>query len=150
MGSHMKRSIFDEQTNQALKKWHRAVRKRHKKESPFRSPTLSPSSTPLTSPSSSPAHLLHHYLDSQTRYFSDKEIESPVWRKGTSNFTKRDNLDAEIDSSRIINLMPDFNHSVVEIKPAELSQNVEEEDRDEDFTFVKPSTDFKDKSQDLP
>ena len=29
MGSHMKKSIFDEQTSKSLKKWHMAVKKKH-------------------------------------------------------------------------------------------------------------------------
>lgn len=32
MGSRMKKSIFDEQTSKALKKWHNAVKKRKKEE----------------------------------------------------------------------------------------------------------------------
>ncbi|XP_028549290.1 MLO-like protein 9 isoform X3 [Dendrobium catenatum] len=157
MGSHMKRSIFDEQTNQALKRWHQAVRKRHKKGSSSRSPTISATSTPLTSPSSSPIHLLHRYIDTgysdmmQTRYYSDKEIESPVMKKRAKNFTIEDNLYAEIDSITATNQMPEIiKHSVVEINAAELCQQGEEEQRDEEFSFVKPSTDSKEQSQDLP
>ncbi|RVX21132.1 MLO-like protein 8 [Vitis vinifera] len=38
MGSNMKRSVFDEQTSKALKKWHMAVKKRHggRQEGPLR------------------------------------------------------------------------------------------------------------------
>ncbi|KAK3034200.1 hypothetical protein RJ639_034340 [Escallonia herrerae] len=57
MGSNMKRSIFDEQTSKALKKWHMAVKKRQGKvgRSPTRtlgdgsaSPTTSTGSTVLS------------------------------------------------------------------------------------------------------
>ncbi|EPS73284.1 hypothetical protein M569_01471, partial [Genlisea aurea] len=51
MGSHMKKSIFDEQTSRALKKWHMAVKKKHgEKSSVHTHDGGSPSSSVTSSP----------------------------------------------------------------------------------------------------
>ncbi|URD96659.1 hypothetical protein MUK42_31837 [Musa troglodytarum] len=42
MGSHMKRSIFDDQTSKAIMKWHQAVKKKNPTTSPKGSPKGSP------------------------------------------------------------------------------------------------------------
>ncbi|KAK8968952.1 MLO-like protein 10 [Platanthera guangdongensis] len=149
MGSHMKRSIFDEQTNLALKKWHQAVRKRHKREGSSHS--ISTNTTPLTSPSSSPVHLLRGYVPTgypdtmQTRFHSEREIQIPESIKHTRDF-----LNTENEYSATTNLMPSFKNGIVETKPADLRLMIEQEQRSEDFTFMKSSTNSKEKSQDLP
>ncbi|GLJ39967.1 hypothetical protein SUGI_0817660 [Cryptomeria japonica] len=69
MGSHMKKAIFEEQTANALKKWHKNAKKNRKKNrrpesSGFRSGEATPSR------GSSPIHLLH-------KYKTMGDIESP-------------------------------------------------------------------------
>ncbi|XP_008804580.1 MLO-like protein 9 isoform X2 [Phoenix dactylifera] len=50
MGSHMKKSIFDEQTSKALKKWHHeAVKKKNPPKNSPNSPPRSPSTSPRAS-----------------------------------------------------------------------------------------------------
>ncbi|KAL0920305.1 hypothetical protein M5K25_009430 [Dendrobium thyrsiflorum] len=144
MGSHMKRSIFDEQTNRALKKWHQAVRKRHKKgNSP--SPTITPGSSPRTSPTSSPVHLLHRYKSTghsdmmQTRYYLDQENERSEMIETTPYFSDRDNSETESGYTTMMHMIPSFKHSAADANTAELRLHVEEE-RNEEFTFDKPTT----------
>ena len=51
MGSTMKRSIFDEQTSKALKKWHKnAVKKKDDKATPTQTLGGSPPESPMHSP----------------------------------------------------------------------------------------------------
>ncbi|PQQ15295.1 MLO-like protein 8 [Prunus yedoensis var. nudiflora] len=58
MGSHMKKSIFDEQTSKALKKWHMAVKKKHGGTHGSKSPsqTLGGGSSTLSTVHSSGGH----------------------------------------------------------------------------------------------
>lgn len=142
MGSQMKRSIFDEQTNRALKKWHQAVRKRHKGNSP--SPTITPGSSPGTSPTSSPIHLLHRYKtighsDMIQAKYSDLENERSEIIETTPYSSDQDNSETENDKAAMMTYMiPSFKHSAVEAETAELRLDIDEE-RDEEFTFVKPT-----------
>jgi mlo protein len=85
MGSHIKMSIFDEQTSKALKKWSDTARRRHKKGSSH-SPSVTPS--PMASPAS--PHLyryrtMEHFGNGIKRSHSDNgisdvEIEMPMAR----------------------------------------------------------------------
>ncbi|RZR92460.1 hypothetical protein BHM03_00020766 [Ensete ventricosum] len=61
MGSHLKRSIFDEQTSKALKRWHQGVKKKLKESSDTRSRTPSPGASPKASLSVSAVHSMHRY-----------------------------------------------------------------------------------------
>lgn len=62
MGSCMKKSIFDEQTSMALKKWHMTVRKRQlRKEGKSLTRTPEGSTSHSTVNSSSPGHTLHRF-----------------------------------------------------------------------------------------
>ncbi|MQM10290.1 hypothetical protein Taro_043182 [Colocasia esculenta] len=82
MGAHMKRSIFDEQTSKALKKWHQAAKKRHGKSSHQTART--PGESPSASPSASPAHPLQRFMTTghatnapsktKVRYLSENEL----------------------------------------------------------------------------
>ncbi|KAM0942157.1 hypothetical protein DsansV1_C15g0135301 [Dioscorea sansibarensis] len=61
MGSHMKKSIFDEQTSKALMKWRQAVKKKQGK-GPNKSPSDSPSTSPREgSPKAAQKHQLHRF-----------------------------------------------------------------------------------------
>ncbi|XP_052195679.1 MLO-like protein 10 [Diospyros lotus] len=77
MGSHMKKSIFDEQTSKALTMWHKGVKKRHEKGGKSPARTLAGSRTPSMSstlhPSSGAA--LHRFKTTghSTRYEEDRE-----------------------------------------------------------------------------
>ncbi|KAH6768295.1 hypothetical protein C2S51_013631 [Perilla frutescens var. frutescens] len=61
MGSNMKKSIFEEQTSKALKKWHQAAKQRNKQRKGITdtSSIMSGDATPTRG--SSPLHLLHNY-----------------------------------------------------------------------------------------
>lgn len=98
MGSRMKRSIFDEQTSKALKKWHMAVKKKQGvKLGTSKVRAMDGSSTDSTIHSSGPTlhrfkttgHSTHHTMstyDDQDDYQSDIEL-SPV--SPTSNLIVR-------------------------------------------------------------
>lgn len=80
----MKRSVFDEQTAKAIKKWHQVAKNRRgggksSTHSPFRTPTESRSG----SPSASPARPLQRFMTTghatamttlPRRYYSDNEL----------------------------------------------------------------------------
>ncbi|KAG6499181.1 hypothetical protein ZIOFF_038937 [Zingiber officinale] len=55
MGTHMKKTIFDEQTSKALKQWHQAVKRKHEKSSHG-------SSTGEQSPQVSPLHRIQRSI----------------------------------------------------------------------------------------
>ncbi|KAM1810025.1 hypothetical protein ACFX12_026839 [Malus domestica] len=82
MGSHMKRSIFDEQTSKALKKWHMAVKKKtHGGKSPTR--TLGGESSTISTmrSSTSGGHTLHRFKttghSTRSATFEDHETSDP-------------------------------------------------------------------------
>ena len=65
MGSHMKKSIFEEQTAKALLKWREAARERRKhKGAGLEVPSGYTSGENTPSRESSPVHLLHKYKSS--------------------------------------------------------------------------------------
>ncbi|CAL9133888.1 unnamed protein product [Musa acuminata var. zebrina] len=100
MGSHMKRSIFDEQTSKALKKWHQVVKKKHEKG------TSHASSVHETSPrASSPASPLR-----------------PLQRYRTIGHTR------ELSNSSTGNALDHYN-SDTEIEMLSLSKNNNQESR---------------------
>lgn len=87
MGSHMKRSIFDEQTSKALKKWHQAVKKKHEKG------TSHASSVHETSPrASSPASPLRPMQRYRT-FGHPRELSN----SSTGNALDHYNSDTEIE-----------------------------------------------------
>ncbi|PKA48127.1 MLO-like protein 5 [Apostasia shenzhenica] len=144
MGSHMKRSIFDEQTNRALKKWHQAVRKRHKKGTSC-SPSVTSTTTPRTSPSSSPVHLLHSYQQNghsdhfQSRNYSDQENDNDETVKNSKRFSVHECSETDCEHQTMASMIPSFKHREFDTQIIdEIHMHVEEGHRDEDFTFVKP------------
>ncbi|KAK1274486.1 hypothetical protein QJS04_geneDACA009798 [Acorus gramineus] len=86
MGSHMKKSIFDDQTSRALKKWRLAAKKRQGKSG------NTPGGTPDASPSASQVHPLQRYKTTGSmksrKYLdqdvSDSECETPSLATSTS------------------------------------------------------------------
>ncbi|KZV49784.1 MLO-like protein 8 [Dorcoceras hygrometricum] len=134
MGSHMKQSIFDEQTSKALKKWHQDARKKHggrAGQSPAR--TLGDDGGSPTSSMGSPFNSTHTRLQrfkttgslTITEYPDQDESEHEhhwVSKPGAT-------------SSLIIRVDRDDN------KEEEMSMHHDgPEDRSQDFSFVKPAT----------
>ncbi|KAF3338208.1 MLO-like protein 8 [Carex littledalei] len=120
MGSHIKMSIFDEQTSKALKKWRDAARKRNKKGSSH-SPSVTPSPSPGQSPIASPASRhLHRY---RTMGYAGEGI-------------RRSHSDNEISD---VDIEMSITRSELNRKnsPQEMRLNVEERRDEDDFSFVK-------------
>lgn len=67
MGSHMKKSIFEEKTSKALKNWHKTAKdnqKKLRKAGEAASPGYACSENSTPSRGSSPLHLLHNHKSS--------------------------------------------------------------------------------------
>ncbi|ONK57231.1 uncharacterized protein A4U43_C10F17950 [Asparagus officinalis] len=135
MGSHMKRSIFDEQTSLALKKWHQAVKRKHK-TSRLQSPSVSPSTSTMASPNASSR--IHQFVRSRTL-----GINSRVTRNHSrlSYFSDPEISDQEAENmsspSSATNLIPSFKHN----REVGVDEKIEhclnlEGHGDEEFTFV--------------
>lgn len=81
MGSHMKKTIFEEQTANALKKWQKAAkdRRRLRKAAGGELDIASTLSSPTATPSrgSSPLPLLHKYKFNSSNNI-DEDIEIPM------------------------------------------------------------------------
>ncbi|KAI8536747.1 hypothetical protein RHMOL_Rhmol10G0281100 [Rhododendron molle] len=132
MGSHMKKSIFDEHTSKALKKWHNAVKKRTGKggKSPARalgggSPTASMSST-----LHSAGATLHRFKTTghSTRSFTyETDPEQSDYEEPHSP-----------TSSATTNLIVRVDNNVSEIEPS-APNGVDENRNVDDFSFVKPA-----------
>lgn len=126
MGSHMKKSIFDEQTSKALKKWHMAVKKKQGGKSPSRrlgdvSPTASVASTLH---STGPA--LHRFKTTghSTRSFAYEDQEaSDLETDPSTPMTNKLMITVDHDTRTELNVPNDD----------------EEIKNDNDFSFMKPS-----------
>lgn len=125
MGSHMKKSIFDEQTSRALKKWHMAVKKKHGGRGGKSSThTLggSPSSTVHSS-----GQTLHRFKTtghSTRSTYDDNEI-SDYETDPLSPTSSAANLIIRVDDDE---------------QPTQISEphHGEETSNEDDFSFVKP------------
>ena len=126
MGSYMKKSIFDEQTSKALKKWHMAVKKKQGRKSPTRrlgdaSPTASVASTLH---STGPA--LHRFKTTghSTRSFTYEDQEaSDLETDPSTPVTNKLMITVDHDTRNELNVPSD----------------AEEIKNDNDFSFMKPS-----------
>ncbi|XP_038720534.1 MLO-like protein 10 isoform X2 [Tripterygium wilfordii] len=139
MGSRMKKSIFDEQTSKALKKWHMAVKKRHRAgKSPTRvlGESVTPEASPLHYSSQSSAHKLHRFKTTghSTHYAYEDHDMSDVEADPLSP-TSTSNLIIRVD---------DYDHSTEVSEPPPPDHEEEEEEEEEDntsneaeFSFVK-------------
>ncbi|XP_058090570.1 MLO-like protein 10 isoform X2 [Magnolia sinica] len=128
MGSNMKRSVFDEQTSKALKKWHQAVKKKHGKSA--RSPTRSLGMSSLVSPSATPLHSLQR--------FKTTGHSTATPRRGYHS--DQDMSDMEGDhspTSQTAVLIPDTPTHSVESGSGDQEHHVEEHRNEDDFSFVK-------------
>lgn len=131
MGTHMKKSIFDEQTSKALKKWRMAVKKKQSKggKSPTRtlgngsaSPTLSMAST-----INSAGATLHRFKTTghSTRSFNyrDQEISD---------------LEAEpLSADELLTVDHDISDTESTLPPQ--GEETRNERNEDDFSFVKPA-----------
>ncbi|ONH97361.1 hypothetical protein PRUPE_7G185400 [Prunus persica] len=132
MGSHMKKSIFDEQTSKALKKWHMAVKKKHGGTHGGKSPTqtLGGGSSTLSTVHSSGGHTLHRFKttghSTRSSVFDDHETSDletdPLSPTSTTNLIVRvDQMEQETEK----------------IEP----QDNEQTNNPDDFSFAKPAPD---------
>ncbi|KAM7515991.1 hypothetical protein LguiA_005574 [Lonicera macranthoides] len=131
MGSHMKKSIFDEQTAKALKHWRMAVKKKHGGKSPSRTPGGgSPMASSMSSSTiNSSAAMLHRFKTTghSTRSVtygdhdaSDLEADPPSPESQRTQLIKRvDDYDTDNETSG--------------------SHHMEETRNEDDFSFVKPA-----------
>ncbi|KAJ6736972.1 MLO-LIKE PROTEIN 1 [Salix viminalis] len=132
MGSRMKRSVFDEQTSKALKKWHMAVKKRHGKGGKTPTRTLGSASPSVSTVSSS--HTLKRFKttghSTQSAYTYDGEDASDLEAEALSPTTAATSFIVRVDDDS------DDVHGDEVNEP----QHEEEEARNEDeFSFVKPA-----------
>ncbi|ERN17137.1 MLO-like protein 9 [Amborella trichopoda] len=132
MGSHMKRSIFDEQTSKALKKWHQAAKKRQGRSSLSRSNGVSPAASPF--------HPLHRF---KTVGHSARSAPS-----GAGYYSDGDLSEVEPDASPreslVTVLIPkDERHDSAEASSTEVITHhqvhpVDEHVIEDDFSFPRP------------
>lgn len=131
MGSHMKKSIFDEQTSKALKNWHMAVKKKKNRKTTPRSlgdASPTPSMSSMSSPMHSSLAVLHRFkttghavlpLDGQD--VSDTETDAPAPETATAKLIARvDYGDNDVETGDP--------HSGAE----------QQHQNEDDFSFVKP------------
>lgn len=131
MGSQMKKSIFDEQTSKALKRWHMAVKER-KKRGKSLTRTLGESLSP--SPStvySSGGHTLHRFKTTghSTRSYTYED-------RDLSDYEADPLSPASSTSNLIINMDRD-DDGVAEVSEA---HHGDETGNGDDFSFVKPAS----------
>ncbi|XP_024036285.1 MLO-like protein 10 isoform X2 [Citrus clementina] len=131
MGSQMKKSIFDEQTSKALKRWHMAVKKR-KKRGKSLTRTLGESVSP--SPStvySSGGHTLHRFKTTghSTRSYTYED-------RDLSDY-EADPLSPTSSTGNLIINMDRDDDGVAEVSEA---HHGDETSNGDDFSFVKPAS----------
>ncbi|XP_068327823.1 MLO-like protein 8 [Pyrus communis] len=130
MGSHMKKSIFDEQTSKALKKWHMAVKKKtHGSKSTARTLGGGSSTISTKDSSSSGGPTLHRF---KTTGHSTR----------SAAFEDHETSDLETDP-----LSPSSTNLIVRVDPFEQQTEINEPHDGEqttipnDFSFDKPAPD---------
>jgi mlo protein len=128
MGSSMKKSIFDEQTSKALKKWHMAVKKKRGGRG-GKSPTITLGGSPALSTVHSSGHTLHRFKTTghSTRGFAYDDNETSDFEDGSLS---------PISSTTNLIVREDDDEQQTEIN----EPHYEEETRNEDdFSFGKPA-----------
>ncbi|KAL6642762.1 hypothetical protein ACP70R_020943 [Stipagrostis hirtigluma subsp. patula] len=110
MGSQMKKTIFDEQTAKALKKWHKAVKKKQHKESsqdPSEAPSTDTATTTTTEASQRQHHQWQHGEVPVRHLHRFKTIAHVGGRRLLSDSDGSDTDDAEaLSSSQTRHLIP--------------------------------------------
>lgn len=137
MGSHMKRTIFDEQTSKALKKWHMAVKKKRGK-----SPTRTLGNASPTSSMASPLHpagpALHRFKTTghSTRAFTYEDDDQDVSDLDTADPTTP--LATANNNNVVIGI--DGHESENDVDGNYYGGDDEKSTKNEDdFSFVKPA-----------
>ncbi|XP_061948948.1 MLO-like protein 10 isoform X1 [Populus nigra] len=129
MGSRMKKSVFDDQTSKALKKWHMLVKKRHAKGGKTPSRTLGSVSPSVSSVSS--AHALQRFKttghSTRSSYTFDDQDESDLEAEASSPTTA---------TTSFIVRMDDDDDDVTEV---DVPRQEEETTNEDDFSFAKPA-----------
>lgn len=127
MGSHMKKSIFDEQTSTALKKWHMAAKKKHGKRG-GKSPSVKLGGSPALSTVHSSGHTLHRFKT--TGHSSSFAYEDP----------ETSDIEAEPLSphSSTANLLVRVDHDEQQLDTNQPHSEGETMNQD-DFSFAKPA-----------
>ncbi|KZV21736.1 MLO-like protein 8 [Dorcoceras hygrometricum] len=132
MGSHMKKSIFDEQTSKALKKWHMAVKKRQR-ERGGRSPTRTLGDASPTSSVGSPFRpsgaTLQRFktIGHSTSSYGHEENDGSDTEEPLSHMTATSSLIIRTD------------HDDVEYE-IDIPRAQQETENVDDFSFVKPAS----------
>ncbi|KAL4313325.1 hypothetical protein GQ457_01G008390 [Hibiscus cannabinus] len=134
MGSHMKKSIFEEQTAKALKNWHRAAKKRNKNKakgdgSVGMNSHVSPSMSCDTTPSrgTSPLHLLHNQ-----KHRSTTDDQTNIVFSSPTHSTYSYPSDTEISD---IEASPPPRHVM---PPVDNHRQQQQQQHNVDFSFDKP------------
>lgn len=131
MGSRMKKSIFDEQTSKALKKWHMAVKKRKKGgKTPTR--TLGESVSPSPSVFSSTGHTLHRFKT------TGHSTHSFTYEDHDVSDLEADPLSPASSASNLI-INEDHDDDDHETEISEPHHGGETSSNENDFSFVKPA-----------
>ncbi|KAJ0695037.1 hypothetical protein HanPI659440_Chr15g0615641 [Helianthus annuus] len=138
MGSTMKKSIFDEQTAKALKKWRMAVKKKHRGKG-GRSPGPSTGTSLTASPVHSMASTIYPTGGAMLHRFKTTGHST---RSFTYEDTDASDLEAEPltpkdSSAHLLDVRVDY-QSDNEIELVESTQQDETRNED-DFSFVKPA-----------
>lgn len=130
MGSGMKKSIFDEQTSKALKKWHEKAKKKRVQRVSASSKTLG---------SSSNASPLRSFGRSLQRFKSTgHSIRVPAYDDLESSDYEGDPLATPTEESTIESINVDVDgHEIHQI--AETDQPHSTEHAKEEFSFIKPA-----------
>lgn len=144
MGSHMKKTIFDEQTSKALKKWHMAVKKKPGRggKSPTRTlGNASPTSSMMGSPFHPTGAMLQRFKTTghSTRGLGYEEDASDLEDPSTpppptaSLIIRSDPLDHDLEHDHD----DDIRHLDAE-HDEEFAPNGQETRNEDDFSFVRP------------
>ena len=121
MGSRMKKSIFDEQTSKALKKWHMAAKKKHGKGGKTPTRTLGGSASPAST-----GHTLHRFKTTGHSTRSSYTYEDP-----DMSDLEGEPLSPTSSTSLIIRVDHDQEEQAAETSESRQAKN------EEDFSFVK-------------
>ena len=128
MGSRMKKSVFDDQTSKALKKWHMLVKKRHAKGGKTPSRTLGSVSPSVSTVSST--HALQRFKttghSTRSSYTYDDQDESDLEAEALSPTTATTSFIVRVDDDD-------------DVTEVDVPRQEEETRNEDDFSFAKPA-----------
>ena len=129
MGSRMKKSIFDEQTSKALKKWHMAVKKKQGGGKGPKSPTVTLGGSSTVSKVHSSGHTLHRFKT------TGHSTRSSVYDDHETSDIESDLMSPTSTMSLIVRADHDEEETEIN-EPESREQETRSED---DFSFVRPA-----------